>query len=129
MKNNIPDIPTDKIKDSSGLLTTCGPMLRKFSLDEIPQLVNIIKGDMVFIGPRPALHNQDNLINLRTRVGVDTLYPGITGWAQVNGRDEISITRKVELDQYYLENRSVKLDVRILFLTIIKVIGMNDVSH
>ena len=116
------DIPTHLITHKKSFYTTTGPMLRKFSIDEIPQLINIIIGDMVFIGPRPALYNQDDLIKLRTKVGVHKLAPGITGWAQVNGRDELSITDKVRMDQYYLINKSIWLDIKILFYTYFKVI-------
>jgi O-antigen biosynthesis protein WbqP len=129
MKNNIPDIPTDQVIDPSKLYSNCGPLLRKFSLDELPQLINIMKGEMVFIGPRPALHNQHELIALRTKAGVQALIPGITGWAQVNGRDEISISEKVVLDSYYLKNISIAIDIKILFMTILKVIGMRGVAH
>ena len=129
MKNNIPDIPTDQVIDPSKLYSNCGPLLRKFSLDELPQLINIIKGDMVFIGPRPALYNQSDLIELRTKAGVHELMPGITGWAQINGRDAISILEKVELDSYYLKNKSLGLNIKILVRTLLKVIKMQDVVH
>ena len=129
MKKNIPDIPTHLVENPQSLYTRSGPWLRKFSIDEFPQLINIIKGDMVFVGPRPALHNQDDLVELRTRVGVHKLMPGVTGWAQVNGRDELSIPEKVKFDEYYLRNRSWFLDLKIVFLTLLKVLGMKGVSH
>ena len=129
MKKNISDIPTHLVKNPKLLYTRCGPLLRKFSIDELPQLINIIKGEMVFVGPRPALHNQDDLVKLRTRVGVHKLMPGVTGWAQVNGRDELSIPVKVQFDEYYLNNRSWFLDLKIVFMTLLIVIGMKGVSH
>ena len=110
-------------------ITNIGKILRKFKLDELPQLINIIKGEMVFVGPRPALYNQDDLVELRTRVGVHELMPGVTGWAQVNGRDELSIPVKVQFDEYYLKNRSWFLDLKIVFLTLLRVLGMKGVSH
>ena len=129
MKKNTPDIPTHLVKDDKSLYTAIGPFIRKFSMDELPQLINIIKGDMTFIGPRPALYNQDNLIALRTKPGVYKLMPGITGWAQVNGRDELSIPDKVKMDTYYIENRSLWLDIKIIFMTILKVFKTEGVSH
>ena len=129
MKKGVPDIPTHLVKDPKSLYNRSGPFLRKFSLDELPQLLNIIKGHMVFVGPRPALHNQDDLVELRTKSGVHKLMPGVTGWAQVNGRDELSIPVKVQFDEYYLKNRSLLLDLKIVFLTCLKVLGMKGVSH
>ena len=129
MKIGIPEIPTHLVKDPQQFYTRSGPWLRKFSLDELPQFINIIKGDMVFVGPRPALHNQDDLVELRTKFGVHELIPGVTGWAQVNGRDELSIPIKVQFDEYYLKNRSWFLDLKIVFLTLLRVLGMKDVSH
>jgi len=129
MKKNIPEIPTHLVKDPQQFYTRSGPFIRKLSIDELPQLINIIMGDMVFVGPRPALHNQDDLVELRTRVGVHELLPGITGWAQVNGRDELSIPVKVQFDEYYLKNRSWLLDLKIVFLTLLRVLGMKGVSH
>ena len=114
MKNNLGDIPTHKLKNSNSKLTRSGHFLRKYSLDELPQLINILKGDMNFIGPRPALFNQNDLIKLRTKKNIHKLNPGVTGWAQVNGRDMLSIPDKVKLDYYYLENRSVKLKIKII---------------
>jgi len=129
MKKDTPDIATHLIKDGTSLYTSIGPFLRKFSLDELPQLINIFKGEMVYIGPRPALHNQDDLIALRTQAGVHTLTPGVTGWAQVNGRDELSNPDKVKMDEYYLKNQSLWLDVKILFMTVVKVFKTEGVSY
>ena len=129
MKKDAPDIATHLVKDGASLYTSIGPFLRKFSFDELPQLINIVKGDMTFIGPRPALYNQDDLIELRTKAGVETLLPGITGWAQVNGRDELSIPDKVKMDIYYLENQSLWLDIKIIFMTVLKVFKTEGVSH
>jgi len=129
MKRDIPEIPTHLVKNPQSFYTRSGPWLRKFSIDEFPQLINIIKGEMVFVGPRPALHNQDDLVELRTRVDVHKLMPGVTGWAQVNGRDELSIPLKVQFDEYYLNNRSWLLDLKIVFLTLLRVLGMKGVSH
>ena len=129
MKKDAPDIATHLVKDSTSLYTSTGPFLRKYSFDELPQLINILKGDMIFIGPRPALYNQDDLIELRTQAGVQTLMPGVTGWAQVNGRDELSIPDKVKMDEYYLKNQSLWLNIKILFKTVIKVFKMEGVSH
>ena len=128
MKKDAPDIATHLVKDGTSLYTSIGPFLRKFSFDELPQLFNILKGDMIFIGPRPALYNQDDLIALRTQAGVHSLMPGVTGWAQVNGRDELSIPDKVKMDEYYLKNQSLLLDIKILFMTIFKVFKTEGVS-
>ena len=106
MKKETPDIPTHLVKEARDYNTVIGPILRKLSIDELPQLINIIKGEMVFVGPRPALHNQDDLKTLRTEKGLHKLKPGVTGWAQVNGRDELRIPEKVKLDEYYLQNKS-----------------------
>ena len=129
MKKDIPEIPTHLVKDPQHFYTRSGPFIRKLSIDELPQLINIIKGNMVFVGPRPALHNQDDLVDLRTRVDVHKLMPGVTGWAQVNGRDELSIPEKVQFDEYYLKNKSWFLDLKIVFLTLLRVLGMKGVSH
>ena len=129
MKKDAPDIATHLVKDGTSLYTSIGPFLRKFSFDELPQLFNILKGDMNFIGPRPALHNQGDLIELRTQTGVHTLMPGVSGWAQVNGRDELSIPDKVKMDEYYLKNKSLWLDIKILFMTVFKVFKTENVSH
>ena len=129
MRKDTPDIPTHLVKDGKSYYTGIGPFLRKYSIDELPQLINIVKGDMTFIGPRPALYNQDDLIELRTQAGVHTLMPGVTGWAQVNGRDELSIPDKVKMDEYYLKNKSLWLNIKILFLTVFKVLKMEGVSQ
>lgn len=110
-------------------LTPVGGFIRKLSLDEIPQLWSVIKGDMSIVGPRPALFNQADLIELRTKYNVDQLRPGITGWAQINGRDEIPIPKKVELDYYYLTHQSLFFDIYIILLTIFKVLRRDNVSH
>lgn len=129
MKKNTPDIATHLLSNPENVYTATGPLLRKLSIDELPQLLNIIKGEMVFIGPRPALHNQDDLIEQRTALGIHKLWPGVTGWAQINGRDEVSIEEKVRLDHHYLQNRSFALDMYILFRTILKSATAEDVSH
>jgi len=129
MKKDTLDIPTHLVKNGKSLYIAIGLFLRKYSIDELPQLINIIKGDMTFIGPRPALYNQDDLIALRTQAGVHSLLPGVTGWAQVNGRDELSISDKVKMDEYYLKNKSLWLDVKILYMTVFKVFKMEGVSH
>ena len=128
MKRDTPDIATHLLNDNSSFYTSIGLFLRKFSLDELPQLFNILKGDMIFIGPRPALYNQDDLIELRTHAGVHSLMPGLTGWAQVNGRDELSIQKKVEMDEFYLKNKSFYLNVKIIIKTLIKVFIAHGVS-
>jgi O-antigen biosynthesis protein WbqP len=110
-------------------LLKIGGLLRKLSLDELPNLINIIKGEMVFVGPRPALYNQDDLMALRVAAGVDQLKPGITGWAQINGRDEISIEEKVELEKEYLEKKSFLFDVVIVVKTFIRVLKVDGVKH
>ena len=128
MKKDAPDIATHLVKSRSSLYTAIGPFLRKFSFDELPQLMNILKGDMIFIGPRPALYNQHDLIELRTQVGAHRIHPGVTGWAQVNGRDELSIPDKVKMDEYYLNNKSLWFNIKILFITVFKVLKMEGVS-
>lgn len=122
MKVGTPNVATDKLGDAESYITSIGKILRKTSLDEIPQLINILKGDMTFVGPRPALYNQYNLKELRTKAGVHKLVPGVTGWAQINGRDHNDDAQKTELDRYYLENRSFKLDIKIMFMTAFKVV-------
>ncbi len=129
MKNGVPDIPSHLLESPELMFTKIGPLLRKLSADELPQLINIILGEMVFVGPRPALHNQADLIELRTQVGVHQLIPGVTGWAQVNGRDELTIPEKVAYDEFYLCNKSPLFDVKILGLTFLKVLRMQSVSH
>jgi O-antigen biosynthesis protein WbqP len=117
MKEGTPDIPTDRVTDQEMLNTRVGTFLRRFSIDEIPQLVNILKGDMSFVGPRPALYNQYYLIALRIEKGVDMIRPGVTGLAQVNGRDALTIEQKVDYDFKYLKTATFSLDLKILFMT------------
>lgn len=124
-----PAVATHLLADASSYLTPIGSFLRKSSLDELPQLWSILAGDMSFVGPRPALFNQLDLIALRTKQGVHTLVPGLTGWAQVNGRDELPIPDKVKLDVVYLQRQSLWFDVRILWLTLVKVLKRDGVSH
>lgn len=123
MKKDVPNIASHLFNHGYSSYTRLGPFFRKFSIDELPQLINIFKGDMNFIGPRPSLFNQDDLNLLRKNAGVDSLTPGVTGWAQVNGRDELSIDEKVEMDVFYLKNQSLFMDIKIFFLTIFKVIN------
>ena len=127
MKKDIGDIPTHLVSNRSSYIIRSGYFLRKFSLDELPQLFNIIFGDMTLIGPRPALYNQDDLINLRRELGVDKLKPGITGWAQVNGRDSLSIEEKTKYDYYYLKNKNFRFNIIILYKTFIKVLLAKDI--
>ena len=129
MRIGTPAVATHLLSNPDAYLTPVGSFLRKSSLDELPQLWSIVKGDMSFVGPRPALFNQDDLIALRTQYGVHELAPGLTGWAQINGRDELPIPRKVALDVEYLQRRSVMLDIKILFLTALKVIMRHGVAH
>lgn len=124
-----PAVATHLLADPSVYLTPIGGFLRKTSLDELPQLWSIFKGDMSFVGPRPALFNQDDLIELRTQYGVHELVPGLTGWAQINGRDELPIPEKVKLDAEYLQRRSLAFDVLILWCTFVKVLARDGVSH
>jgi len=129
MNIDTPEVATHLLADPKSVLTPIGDFLRKSSLDELPQLWSIIKGDMSFVGPRPALFNQDDLIALRTEKGVHDLVPGLTGWAQINGRDELPIPQKVDLDVEYLHHQSLWLDIKIIWLTFIKVIKKDGVSH
>lgn len=129
MKVGTPVVATHLLIDSKQVLTPIGDFLRKSSLDELPQLWCILKGDMSFVGPRPALFNQDDLISLRTQSGVEKIKPGLTGWAQVNGRDEVSIYEKVRLDNEYLQRSSLSFDAYILWRTFIKVIKREGVTH
>lgn len=129
MRIDTPAVATHLLEDPDAYLTPIGPFLRKSSLDELPQLWCVLKGDMSFVGPRPALFNQDDLIALRTEKDVHRLIPGITGWAQINGRDDIPIPKKVEFDEYYLNHRTFFFDVKILFLTFLKVTRAENVSH
>ena len=129
MRIDTPAVATHLLQNPEQWLTPIGSFLRKSSLDELPQLWSILKGDMSFVGPRPALFNQDDLIALRTEKGVHELVPGLTGWAQVNGRDELPIPQKVQLDVEYLERRSLLFDMKILWMTALKVLAREGVSH
>lgn len=129
MRINTPVVATHLLADPKAYLTPIGSFLRRSSLDELPQLWSIIKGDMSFVGPRPALFNQHDLVEARTACGVDALVPGLTGWAQVNGRDDLPIPTKVKFDSEYLERRSWSFDLRILWLTFIRVVRSDGVAH
>ncbi|MBU4376268.1 MAG: sugar transferase [Candidatus Omnitrophica bacterium] len=129
MRIDTPVVATHLFKDADRYVTPIGSFLRRFSLDELPQLFNIISGDMTFVGPRPALFNQDDLIELRSRKNVHSLTPGVTGWAQINGRDKLPIPIKVEFDEYYLKNKSLLLDIKIIFITLLKVIKREGVKY
>lgn len=129
MKRNTPNVATHLLTNPEQYLLKIGKFIRKTSLDELPNLINIIKGDMVFVGPRPALYNQDDLMALRIAAGVDKLKPGITGWAQVNGRDEISIQDKVAFEVDYLQKKSIFFDAKIILKTFTNVLFSKDVSH
>jgi O-antigen biosynthesis protein WbqP len=129
MNVDTPAVATHLLTDPESVLTPIGNFLRKSSLDELPQLWSILKGDMGFVGPRPALFNQNDLIILRSEHGVDKLTPGLTGWAQVNGRDELPISKKVALDVEYLKCQSLWFDIKILWLTFLKVLQRDGVSH
>ena len=129
MQTDTPAVATHLLSNPDTYLTPIGSFIRKTSLDELPQLWSILRGDMSFVGPRPALYNQDDLIALRTEKGVHVLVPGLTGWAQVNGRDELPIPAKVALDEEYLNKRSLWFDWQIIWLTFIKVIRRDGVSH
>lgn len=129
MRVGTPAVATHLLSDPTFYLTPIGSFLRKSSLDELPQLWSILKGDMSFVGPRPALFNQEDLISLRTELGVHTLVPGLTGWAQVNGRDDLPIPQKVALDAEYLKNHNIFFDIRILWLTFIKVLSSDGILH
>jgi len=129
MKKNTPNVATHLLDDPGQYLLKIGAFIRKTSLDELPNLINIIKGEMVFVGPRPALYKQDDLMALRVATGVDKLKPGITGWAQINGRDEISIEEKVGLEKEYLEKKSFLFDLVIVVKTFTSVLGSKGVAH
>jgi len=129
MLMNTPTVATHLLQDPKSSLTPIGDFLRKSSLDELPQLLSILRGDMSLVGPRPALFNQEDLIGLRTERGVHRLSPGLTGWAQINGRDELPIPQKVELDVEYMHRQSFWFDIEILWLTALKVLKKEDVSH
>lgn len=129
MKVNTPEVATHLLADPNSYITTIGSILRRTSLDELPQLICLISGDMSLVGPRPALYNQNDLIELRTMKGVDQLVPGITGWAQVNGRDELSVNDKLKFDVEYLSKKSFLFDLKIIALTITKVVSQDNVSY
>jgi len=129
MRIDTPTVATHLLHNPDAYLTPIGSLLRKSSLDELPQLWSVLKGDMSFVGPRPALFNQEDLVSLRTKKGVHILIPGITGWAQINGRDDLAIPVKVSYDEYYLKNRSLSLDLKILIRTFIKVLQKEGVRH
>lgn len=124
-----PTVATHLLSQPEAFVTPIGMYLRKTSLDELPQIWNVLKGDMSFVGPRPALFNQYDLIALRTEAGVHRLVPGLTGWAQINGRDELPIPEKVKMDAYYLEHQSIWFDLKILALTFLKVVRRDGISH
>ncbi len=129
MKKNTPNVATHLLKNPEQYVLKIGALLRKLSLDELPNLINIVKGEMVFVGPRPALYNQDDLMALRVAAGVDKLKPGITGWAQINGRDELSLEDKVAYEKEYLERKSFLFDLKIIVLTFTRVLGSKGVTH
>ena len=129
MKKNTPNVATHLLRNPEQYLLKIGKLIRKSSLDELPNIINIIKGEMVFVGPRPALYNQDDLMTFRVALGVDKLKPGITGWAQINGRDDISIKKKVKLEQEYLQKKSFLFDIEIIIKTFTNVLFSKGVSH
>lgn len=129
MKINTPQVATHLLVNSDSFLTPIGGFLRKYSLDELPQLWCIFTGNMTIIGPRPALFNQDDLITLRDEYNISKMTPGLTGWAQINGRDELSIKEKVDFEIYYLQHKSIWLDIKIMWLTIVKVISSKNITH
>jgi len=129
MRIDAPTVATHLLENPPKYLTPFGRFLRRFSLDELPQLWSVLKGDMSLVGPRPALYNQDDLIEIRTKKGLHKLTPGITGWAQVNGRDNLTVYQKVECDEFYMKNKSFFLDLKILYITLFKVIKSDGVRH
>jgi O-antigen biosynthesis protein WbqP len=129
MKKNTPNVATHLLIKPEQYLLKTGKFIRKTSLDEIPNLINIVKGEMLFVGPRPALYNQDDLMSLRVAKGVDKLKPGITGWAQINGRDDISIETKVQLEEEYLHKKSFLFDLKIIIKTFTNILFSKGVSH
>lgn len=129
MKKNTPNVATHLLKDPKNYLLKVGKFLRKLSFDELPNLINIVNGDMGFIGPRPALYNQDDLMNLRIEAGVDKMLPGLTGWAQINGRDEISLEEKVALEKEYKDKKSFKFDIEIFFKTFFTAFFTKNIKH
>jgi len=129
MKKNTPNVATHLLENPEQYLLKTGTIIRKLSLDELPNLFNIIKGDMVFVGPRPALYNQDDLMQMRMAAGVDQLKPGLTGWAQINGRDELSLEDKVAFEKYYLEHKSLLFDIQIFFKTFTNAFFGKGIKH
>jgi O-antigen biosynthesis protein WbqP len=129
MKRHTPNVATHLLENPEHYLLKIGGVLRKLSLDELPNLINIVRGEMIFVGPRPALYNQHDLMVLRCAAGIDKIKPGITGWAQINGRDDICIEKKVQLEQHYLANRSTLFDIEIIIKTFTKVFLKKGVSH
>ena len=129
MKKNTPNVATHLLENPEQYVLKIGRLLRKLSFDELPNLINIVKGEMVFVGPRPALYNQDDLMALRVSAGVHKLKPGITGWAQINGRDELSLEAKVAYEKEYLERKSFLFDLKILVLTFTRVLGSKGITH
>lgn len=129
MRMDTPIVATHLLAAPDRHLTSLGKVLRKYSIDELPQLLTVLIGDMSFVGPRPALFNQYDLIKMRTEKGIHRLTPGITGWAQINGRDELPIPAKVELDEYYLKHQSFVMDIKTIFMTVFNVLGSEGVSH
>ena len=129
MKKHTPEIATHLLENPESFLLRQGRVMRKLSLDELPNLINIIKGEMVFVGPRPALYNQNDLMELRVEAGLDKIKPGITGWAQINGRDEISIEAKIALEKEYLDRKSIWFDLLIVAKTITSVLLSKGVAH
>lgn len=129
MRLETPQVATHLLEKPEQYLTSLGKFLRKTSLDELPQLISILYGDMSLVGPRPALFNQYDLIEKRKIMGIDKIKPGITGWAQINGRDDISIDEKIKMDHYYLNKKSIILDVKIIFLTILNIFKFKNISH
>ena len=127
MRTDTPDVATHLLDNPDIFITKVGKLLRKTSLDELPQLINIVKGEMLFVGPRPALYNQYDLRDLRTEKGIHVLYPGVTGWAQVNGRDEVTLNEKVKFDEEYLRKKSYVFDIKIIMITILKVIKRDGI--
>lgn len=129
MKTDTKQTASNILKNPSNHITFVGHIIRKTSLDELPQIYSILKGDMSFVGPRPALYNQKNLINLRKKNNIDKMIPGLTGWAQINGRDTLKISKKVEYERFYMENQSFLFDLKIIFLTFFVVIKKSGLSH
>lgn len=129
MRRGTPNVATHLLENPTQFVLKSGRVLRKLSLDELPNIINILKGEMVFVGPRPALYNQNDLMKLRIKAGVEKLKPGITGWAQINGRDEISLDEKVKFEKEYLERKSTLFDIKIIVLTFTSVLKSDGVQH